>query len=74
MSSAVQSSIIAKSNRILDLLAESGGDLGFSDIVAGTGFVKSSTHRILANLVAEGLVEYDPRGKAYRLGPRLLRS
>lgn len=73
MKSAGQSSIIAKSTRILDLLAESGGDLGFSDIVNRTGLVKSSTHRILSNLVAEDLVEFDHQSRRYRPGSRLLR-
>lgn len=66
-----QSSIITKMARILDVLAAAQRPLGFMEIVARTGFVKSSTHRILSVLIGETLVELDERGKTYKLGVRL---
>ena len=72
MSSNNQSSIVSKCTKILDILAEGQRALRFADIVEKSGFVKSSTHRVLAILVGEGLAEYDERNKAYRLGPKLM--
>jgi DNA-binding IclR family transcriptional regulator len=72
MSSSHHSSIVSKCTTILDLLASSRGLLSFIEIVEETGFVKSSTHRILAILQNEGLVELDLREKKYRLGSKLM--
>lgn len=71
MATANQSSIISKTARILDVLAEAQRPLGFAEIVLRTQFVKSSTHRILAVLIGEGLIEFEERGKTYKLGTRL---
>ncbi|TAL78591.1 MAG: IclR family transcriptional regulator [Burkholderiaceae bacterium] len=71
MASANQSSIITKTARLLDVLAEAQRPLGFTEIVARTQFVKSSTHRILSVLIGENLVAYEERGKTYKLGARL---
>lgn len=71
MTAANQSSIITKTARILDVLTEAQRPLGFSEIVARTQFVKSSTHRILAVLIGENMVEFETRGRTYKLGARL---
>jgi DNA-binding IclR family transcriptional regulator len=42
------------------------------DVVRGCGLQKSTTHRLLAALISEGLVEQDPDSERYRLGLRLL--
>ncbi len=67
-----QSSIVTKCGQVLDLLADAGHPLSFTEIQQRSGMVKSSTHRILAILTGEGLAEQDARTKAYRLGPRLI--
>ena len=72
MSATKSSSIVSKCNRVLDLIASSSTPLGFSDIVAQSGLVKSSAHRILAILQHESLISLDSRGKHYHLGPRLM--
>ena len=72
MKSTNQSSIVSKCVRILDLLASGTGAMGFSEIVERSGFVKSSTHRVLSVLLGENLIELDPRGKKYRLGPKIM--
>lgn len=72
MKPANQSSIVSKCVRILDLLADGNGALGFSEIVERSGFAKSSTHRILSILLGENLIELDLRDKKYRLGPKIM--
>lgn len=71
MVAANQSSIITKTARILDVLTDAQRPLGFAEIVARTQFVKSSTHRILSVLIGENMVEFDARGRTYKLGARL---
>jgi DNA-binding IclR family transcriptional regulator len=67
---AQQSSIVSKCTQVLDILAQAGRPLGFTEIVRRSGFVKSSTHRVLSVLKNEGLVE--TQGRAYLLGPKIL--
>ncbi len=69
----IQSSIVDKLVVVLDLLAESPGKLSYSEIVAATGFNKSSTHRILSILLGQKLVQFDERDKSYSVGPKLMR-
>ncbi|MBZ8132729.1 IclR family transcriptional regulator [Afifella sp. IM 167] len=67
-----QSSIVAKCTQILDILSNAGRPLSFAEIVARSGLVKSSAHRIIAILLTEGLAEHDEHAKTYRVGPRLM--
>lgn len=69
----MQSSIVAKSMTVLDVLGESNRPRTFTEIVKATGFNKSTVHRLLSILAHEGLAVYDPDGRTYFLGPRLLR-
>ena len=71
MARASGSSIITKSNLVLDVVTSAHRPLGFSEIVEGTGIVKSSCHRILAILQVEHLIEFDRRTRTYRSGHRL---
>lgn len=71
MGRSSESSIVTKCAKVMDALSEARHPLAFSDIVAETGFVKSSCHRILAVLQGEGLIEYDKDTRTYRTGPRL---
>lgn len=66
-----ESSIVAKCARIMDVISQARQPLPFSDIVARTGFVKSSCHRVLAVLQAEDMVTYDRQSRMYFTGARL---
>ena len=57
---------------VLNVLAESGGNLGTNEIARRTGINASSVSRLLATLAASDLVEHVPDTGRYRLGLRLL--
>jgi DNA-binding IclR family transcriptional regulator len=62
------SSSIAKAARVLRALASVGErDSGVTELSIQAGLPKSTTHRILAELIAEGLVAR--MGSRYQLGP-----
>ena len=44
------------------------GDLGVSELARRLGLPKSSVHRLVRTLTAEGFLEQDPRSGRYRLG------
>lgn len=67
-----RSSILSKSVALLDVLGDAAMPLTFSQIVTASALNKSTVHRLLSNLAAEGLVLYDEGNKSYLLGPRLL--
>lgn len=73
MARDLQSSIVTKCAQVLDRLVESPDPMTFTEIVAATGFTKSSAHRIVTVLLGEGLVAFDPAGKTYSLGARPMR-
>jgi DNA-binding IclR family transcriptional regulator len=72
MSRELQSSIVDKCATVLDTLAGSQNTMSFTELVDSTGFTKSSTHRIIAILLGEGMLAYDERTRSYTLGPRVL--
>jgi DNA-binding IclR family transcriptional regulator len=54
---------------LLRILASGGGNgLRLKDIAEAAALPRPTVHRILAGLMAEGMVERDPGGKHYRLG------
>jgi IclR family acetate operon transcriptional repressor len=57
---------------LLDLLAESAGELGTNELARRTGLSASTVSRTLATLAAGGLVEHLPESGRYRLGIRLV--
>jgi IclR family acetate operon transcriptional repressor len=57
---------------VLDALAEADTELGTNEIARRTGINASSVSRLLATLVAGGLVEHVSESGRYRLGLRLL--
>ncbi len=71
MTRTTGSSIVTKSGHVIDAITQAHRPLKFSEIVARTGFVKSSCHRILSVLQGEHLIEYDAHSRTYRSGPRL---
>lgn len=61
-------SSIAKAARVLRALALAGnGDAGVTELAVSAGLPKSTTHRVLSELIGEGLV--GRTGHRYRLGP-----
>ena len=61
-------SAIAKAARLLRAVASStASDVGLTDLAAQVALPKSTTHRVLSELIAEGLVGRS--GQRYRLGP-----
>jgi DNA-binding IclR family transcriptional regulator len=67
-SAGVQS--VATALRLLDCLAAEP-ELGVAELSRRLGIAKSSVHRILVTLGAQGYVQQVPESKAYRLGIRL---
>jgi DNA-binding IclR family transcriptional regulator len=63
---------VQRAFRVLDALAEAEVELGTNEIARRTGINASSASRLLATLVAGGLVEHVPDSGRYRLGLRLL--
>jgi len=57
---------------VIDALAEADSELGTNEIARRTGVNPSTVSRLLATLVAGGLVEHVPASGRYRLGTRLL--
>jgi IclR family acetate operon transcriptional repressor len=57
---------------VIDTLADADDELGTNEIARRTGVNPSTVSRLLATLVAGGLVEHVPETGRYRLGPRLV--
>jgi DNA-binding IclR family transcriptional regulator len=57
---------------VVDALAEAHTELGTNEIARRTGMNPSTVSRLLATLVAGGLVEHVPASGRYRLGIRLV--
>lgn len=57
---------------VIDTLAGADSELGTNEIARRTGVNPSTVSRLLATLVAGGLVEHIPETGRYRLGPRLV--
>ncbi|SCZ67463.1 IclR family transcriptional regulator [Epibacterium ulvae] len=68
----VQSSIVEKSVRVVDLLAQAPNKMNQLEIMKASGLSKSSVYRILSILVGQGLVQFDEREKLYSVGPKLI--
>ncbi len=63
--------LVEKTFRVLETMAESGGEIHLKDIVSRVGLTKSSAFRILFTLKALGYVEQVAGHRTYRLTPRL---
>lgn len=69
---SAQSSIVSKSVAVLDVLGNANGPQTFTEIVKTSALNKSTVHRLLSILTAEGLAYYDEGTKTYTLGHKLL--
>ncbi len=63
---------LSKAFAVLDVIANSGNRMRFSQLLGATGLPKATLHRFLAALMAEQLVRFDPSDKTYSLGVKLL--
>jgi DNA-binding IclR family transcriptional regulator len=63
---------VERSLRVLEALADAGGELGTNELARRTHVNASSVSRLLATLAAGGYVEHDEDTGRYRLGVRLL--
>jgi IclR family transcriptional regulator, KDG regulon repressor len=59
---------ISRAVTILEQFSLDHPELSFTAICTGCGLTKSTTHRLLAALQSEKMVEFDPRTLRYRLG------
>jgi IclR family KDG regulon transcriptional repressor len=64
-------SSVRNAARLLRAFSPTDRDLGVSELAARLALPKSSVHRLLTALVAEGLIERIPASGRYRLGIRL---
>ena len=58
--------------RLLKLFTPERPELRLAEISALTGLNKTTTHRLLQALQSESMLDRDPAGGAYRLGPALM--
>jgi DNA-binding IclR family transcriptional regulator len=63
---------VERSLRVLETLADAGGELGTNELARRTGVNASSVSRLLATLAEGGYVDHDEESGRYRLGLRLL--
>src|ERR1700733_11585770 len=61
-------STVRNAARLLKVFRSRESDLGVSELARRLGLGKSTVHRILTTLAAEGLIEQNPRTGGYRLG------
>jgi IclR family transcriptional regulator, KDG regulon repressor len=61
-------STVRNAARLLKVFRSRESDLGVSELARRLSLGKSTVHRLLTTLVAEGLIEQDPRTGNYRLG------
>jgi DNA-binding IclR family transcriptional regulator len=63
---------VERSLRVLEALADAGGELGTNELARRTRVNPSSVSRLLATLAAGGYVEFDEHSGRYRLGVHLV--
>jgi IclR family transcriptional regulator, KDG regulon repressor len=64
-------SVLEKASDLIDALGRAGEPVSLGHVRSALGMPKSSTHRLLGELVSLGIVRRTPDGR-YSLGPRLL--
>ncbi len=62
---------VARALDILEVIADSGGEMPITDIAAATGLPLPTIHRLLRTLVCRGYAHQTPR-RRYALGSRLI--
>ena len=64
---------VGKALDVLDLVAESGGPVRFSEVLEKSPHPKATLYRFLQTLTSQGMLSYDSRTQTYWLGLRLVR-
>ena len=64
---------VSKALTLLDYFSRTRPEIGLSDLARLSGMNKATVYRLLCELQAHGLVEQTHSGRAYRLGPAVLR-
>lgn len=73
MQPAVQgTAAFGKFMQVLQQVADAPGPMSTAELVRASGFPRPTLHRIVAALLAEGLLREADGGGAYELGPRLM--
>jgi len=57
---------------VLQLIADQDGPLSIAQLAALSGYPRPTVYRILAALLAEGMVTENPRTRQFDVGPRLI--
>jgi DNA-binding IclR family transcriptional regulator len=64
---------VTKALSLLTLFSQRQTEIGLSDMTRASGMNKATVYRMLSELQAMGFVEQVGNGRAYRLGPEVLR-
>lgn len=64
---------VGKALWVLELVAEQGQPVRFSDLISAAPYPKATLYRLLQTLVADGLLEFDVETGLYSLGMRLVK-
>lgn len=72
MTASPQRDVLNKSVALIDALSRAKGAMRFVDLVKSAGLPKSTSHRLLASLVREGLVSFDAQTQKYSLGLKIM--
>lgn len=64
--------MVRKAFTLLESFSWKRRELTLNELVAGTGFSKTTTHRLAKTLVALGCLSYKPQTGRYQLGAKLL--
>lgn len=68
-----QDGTVGKALDVLDMVADHGRPVRFSDLLAQTAFPKATLYRLLQTLTNQGMLSYDDGSGTYALGVRLVR-
>lgn len=64
---------VGKALDVLDMVAQAGRPVRFTELLAGGAYPKATLYRFLQTLTHQGMLAYDPDRQCYSLGVRLVR-
>jgi IclR family transcriptional regulator, KDG regulon repressor len=64
---------VGKALDVLDMVANAGAPVRFSDLLVGSPFPKATLYRFLQTLTHQNMLSYDPNSQTYAPGMRLVR-
>ncbi len=68
-----QDGTVGKALDVLDMVAQAGRPVRFSDLMANSSYPKATLYRFLQTLTSQGMLTLDPDRGTYALGVRLVR-